>query len=216
MNSNEKNSNIEMIIFDMDGTIWDTVDITYESANEVMKNHNINYEISEEIVTSSMGYSFEECAYRYMPFLEKEEREKLQTEIGIINKEKISKVGGKLYPKLEETLKKLSEKYKLAIVSNCGAGYIESFYETTRLEKYFIDFIAASAMKITKGEAIKEIMRRNNITEAVYVGDTKKDQDASAIAEVEFIYAKYGFGKDIVSNYEINNFNELIDVMEKF
>ena len=39
----------------------------------------------------------------------------------------LSVVGGNVYPDLEETLKRLREKYELAIVSNCDAGYIESF-----------------------------------------------------------------------------------------
>ena len=43
--------------------------------------------------------------------------------------------GGILYPKLEETLQKLSEKYPLFIVSNCQDGYIQSFYSGNHTAK---------------------------------------------------------------------------------
>ena len=42
-----------------------------------------------------------------------------------------------LYPDLEKTLQQLKENYRLFIVSNCQAGYIEVFLETSGLGSYF-------------------------------------------------------------------------------
>ena len=52
-------------------------------------------------------------------------------------------------------------------------------------------------------------MTRNNIKKAIYVGDTVKDQEAANEAGIEFIYAKYGFGKNIHHKYSIEDIKYL-------
>jgi len=209
------NDKLEMIIFDLDGTLWETTDITYESANEIMRKHNINHEITKEVIAKSMGCSSQETAKNYMPNLDENTRMDLFEEMNILNSKKLLNKGGNLYTNLEEVLDRLKKKYKLAIVSNCGANYIESFLETSKLEKYFDDFIAASKLKISKGEAIKKVMERNNIKNAIYVGDTLKDYEATKIANIEFIHAKYGFERELNFKYSIDDIIELPGILER-
>lgn len=206
----------EMIIFDLDGTLWETSETTFESANKVLKEYNIlDKTVSLDIVKNSMGSSFEECAENYMPYLEKDAREKIFAEMLKFNSKRLSEIGGNVYKNLEETLKTLNQKYKLAIVSNCGAGYIESFLVSSKLEKYFCDYMAAAQYKITKSEAIKRVMNQNNIESAIYVGDTVKDYSSSQGAGIDFIQAKYGFGDDLHTEYSINDITELPKLLEK-
>lgn len=204
----------EMIIFDLDGTLWNTEECTYKSVNEVLKKYNIDEEISIEKVRSAMGTTFSETAEIYLPYFEKEKREAILSEMLNYNSLKLTKIGGKLYPNLEKTLKKLNKKYSLAIVSNCAGGYIESFLESSGLGKYFIDFAAAAQLKVTKASAIKKVIEANHINKAVYVGDTIKDMEASAGAGIEFIHAKYGFGKNVNSNYKVYEFEQLPVIIE--
>ena len=37
-------------------------------------------------------------------------------------------------------------------------------------------------------------MQRNHIEKAFYIGDTQGDYNATKIANIPFLYAKYGFG----------------------
>ena len=46
--------------------------------------------------------------------------------------------GGELYKGLDETLKYLSGKYKLFIVSNCQSGYIEVFFKISGMAHFFL------------------------------------------------------------------------------
>ena len=45
-----------------------------------------------------------------------------------------------------------------------------------------------------KGENIKLIIERNAIQKCFYIGDTQGDYNATKIAGIPFLYAKYGFG----------------------
>ena len=58
-------------------------------------------------------------------------------------------------------------------------------------------------------------MDRNHIDKAVYVGDTMGDYEAACYAGVPFIYAKYGFGKDLKVQYYINDISELENILKK-
>lgn len=206
---------IEMIMFDLDGTLWDTEEVSFEVMNEVIRKYDNLKEITKEQVAQTMGCSFAETAEIYMPYLEKEERENYLQEMLDEVAVRLTTVGGNVYEGLEDVLIELSKQYKLSIVSNCAAGYIESFLESSGLGKYFIDFAAAAKMKVTKAEAIKAVLERNNIKNAIYIGDTIKDFEASKTAELQFVQAKYGFGTDLQTEHSIENISELPDVLKE-
>lgn len=204
---------IEMIIFDLDGTLWNTEDVSYESVKEIVEKYDFLQEVTKETIAKTMGCTFSETAEMFMPYLEKRKREEILEEMLDTTSKKLTTVGGTLYEGLENVLVDLKQKYKLAIVSNCGAGYIESFFDSSNLGKYFEDFAAAAKMKVSKAEAIKAVLERNNITKAIYVGDTIKDLEASKCAEMDFIQAKYGFGQDLKTKYSLNKITDLPNVL---
>lgn len=206
---------IEMIMFDLDGTLWDTEEVSFEVMNEVIRKYDNLKEITKEQVAQTMGCSFAETAEIYMPYLEKEERENYLQEMLDEVAVRLTTVGGNVYEGLEDVLIELTKQYKLSIVSNCAAGYIESFLESSGLGKYFIDFAAAAKMKVTKAEAIKAVLERNNIKNAIYIGDTIKDFEASKTAELQFVQAKYGFGADLQTEHSIENISELPKKLEE-
>ena len=61
-----------------------------------------------------------------------------------------------------------------------------------------------------KADNIKLVMERNGLNDAIYVGDTIGDYNASVENKILFVYAKYGFGKIGNSTYKINEFKELL------
>lgn len=66
-----------------------------------------------------------------------------------------------------------------------------------------------------KGETIKLLMKKNNIDEAIYVGDTQGDFEACEMANIPMIFASYGFGKVENPAYTINDIKELPSLMAK-
>lgn len=203
------------ILFDLDGTLWEVIDATYESANEVTKNHNLE-EVTIGTVCKTFGLNKQDSAKSYFPYLEIKEAQEILDEISEVNIKRLSKYGGNIYKNLESTLKILINNYDIFIVSNTGhKAYIEAFLISSGLKKYFKDYIAASEQNLSKADAIKMMIEKYNIDKYVYVGDTIKDMEASKEAGVPFIQAKYGFGEDLKTKYYINSIEELPNVVEK-
>lgn len=202
-----------MILFDLDGTLWDTADATYDIVNNYLKDNGYSFRVEKDVIVNNMGFEFDVCAERYFPKLSKKDALELLTKI-YDYEEVLLKDGlviGKIFPNVYETIKKLAEKYTICIVSNCSSkAYIKSFIDTAGVGDYITDSIAASNYFISKAEAIRKMRDRYQAKKIAYIGDTLKDQVSAVDAGGVFVYAKYGFGEDLVSKYSINDISELI------
>lgn len=204
---------MDSIIFDLDGTLWDATDNVLVVWNQVLSNKKeINKLLDKELLQSTMGLQIKEIGQKLFPYLEEKVQEEIMNECCQVECEFLGNQGGNLYDKLEDTLKALSEKYKLYIVSNCQEGYIEAFYQFHQLDKYFQDYENPGRTGLSKGENIKLIMDRNNLKNPVYVGDTEGDLKGAQFAGIPFVYAKYGFGLASQFDYSIDKFEELLEL----
>jgi phosphoglycolate phosphatase len=204
------------IIFDMDGTLWDSADGVAKSWTEVVnEKHDKDRVITTEDIHNIMGLTMDTIADRLFPELPPEERMKLLDECGNVENDYLRKHGGILYPELEETLAKLKEKYHLYIVSNCQSGYIEAFLEYYDFGKYFEDIECYGNNQLGKGDNIRLVADRNHLDDAVYVGDIMGDYVSSKEAGVRFIHAAYGFGEIEDEVITISEFAELPKVMSE-
>ncbi|MDT8715695.1 HAD family hydrolase [Clostridium sp. 19966] len=202
---------MEAVIFDLDGTLWDATETTFQSWKHVMDSHkNVTTPLTKELLKSYMGLQLDEIARRHMGYIEEAERLKIIEECSDYQNVILEKQGAILYPNLESTLKKLHEKVKLFVVSNCGNGYIEAFIKAHGFEDYFDDFECPGRTGLSKAKNIRVVMERNNIKNAVYLGDTQKDADSAEEAEIPFIYARYGFGEVKNYKYYIDEFQQLL------
>ena len=206
---------MDSIIFDLDGTIWDSTEGVVESWNETIKLYkDVNKVFTAEDINGVMGLIIDEIAERFFPSLEVSRRLEIVGRCCERECEYLEKGGSKLYDGVECTLDKLSKKYKLFIVSNCECGYIETFFKAHGLDKYFTDYESAGRTGLTKGENIKLVMERNKLTSSIYVGDTIGDLKAARFADIPFVYAKYGFGQVEEYDYVIDEFQQLLRVGE--
>ena len=90
--------------------------------------------------------------------------------------------GGVLYPDIRKTMEKLKVNYHLYIVSNCQAGYIEAFLDYYKFHDLIEDIECYGNNDKPKGENIALLYQRNNLEDAVYVGDIQGDYDASTVS----------------------------------
>ncbi|TWT09348.1 HAD family hydrolase [Planomicrobium sp. CPCC 101079] len=201
---------MDSIIFDLDGTLWDSREAIALSWNQVFEGlEEGSFSITKDDLTAMMGLQIDEIGEKLLPQLPADKRKELLNQCSIVENDYLVEHGGTLYPEVEKVLASLAQKYKLFIVSNCQEGYIEAFLEYYGFEKYIKDFENPGRTGLLKGENIKLVMDRNNLTAPIYVGDTKKDQEAAELAGIPFVYAEYGFGEVQSADYTIRNFNEL-------
>lgn len=208
----------DSLIFDLDGTMWDATENIRISWNKAIKKFDKlkEREITTKELQSVMGLPMDEIARRL--FLEYGEEQVTKEQLEVLEEcckvenDYLAEHGGILYPELEETLKELSKNHKLCIVSNGQAGYIEAFFKAHKLSKYFVDYQNWGDNQVPKGDNIKLVIKRNNIKKAAYVGDTLGDANAAKFADIDFIYARYGFGNVEEYDYVIDEFRQLLDL----
>ena len=206
-------NNFDMIIFDIDGTLWDTSEITTEASNIIAHDYDEVEEVSLDLIRSIMGLSLENVAKRMMPYLSLDKAiYYVKLRIDKTN-ELLNEKGGNTYCGVINTIRKLSHNYKLGIVTNNYDDYAKVFLKTTNLEDCFTDYIGTATYGITKAEAISKMIKRNNAKRACYVGDIEKDMEAAIQSNTTFIHAKYGFDPRLHSDLYIDNFTELCDML---
>lgn len=199
------------IIFDLDGTLWDTSKQVLPAWNTVLDKYNRD-NISIEDMSIYMGKTLDIIAGLMLPDLPHKQAMDILYECCAEEQVYLSKHGGTLYPDLEMTLQKLAENYQLFVVSNCQAGYLNAFFTAHGLKKYFTDYECNGNTGLPKSENIKLIVKRNDLEKAVYVGDTELDMEATFAAGIPFIFAQYGFGDVIDAQYTINCISDLIKI----
>ncbi len=204
------NKNIDSIGFDLDGTLWDSLEPVIYSWREAVRDlPDIPRVPTEDEVKGVMGLPPLGIATTLFPYLSKQRAMEVFDIMTKVEIEHVAKVGGILFDGLEETLQYLSGKYKLYIVSNCQKGYIEAFLAFHKLGQYFVDRENAENTGLSKGKNIRLVMERNGLENTVYVGDTIGDQNAAKEAEVPFIFAGYGFGKAEAPETVIHSIRDL-------
>ena len=209
----KKFENVDSIIFDLDGTLWDSRKEVAGAWSEVMSKYNYNRKsITFQEISDLMGKTIDEIEDILYPELTKEKRTAILYQCGENEIGYLSKHGAKLFDNLEDTLDELSKKYKLFIVSNCQPGYIEAFLDYYDLNKYFVDHECPKNAQTVKSDNIKLIVERNDLKNPVYVGDTQGDANATKDAGLEFVFASYGFGNVEEYQYKIEKIEDLLDL----
>ncbi|MDD5934954.1 MAG: HAD family hydrolase [Clostridiales bacterium] len=207
---------MQSIIFDLDGTMWDSTEGAAIVWKEIAaKNPMIKDEVTGAKLKKLYGLPLEEIAVKLFLSVPQEVAIATMEECVVAQCPYLASHGGILLGKIEETLKVLSSQYQLIIVSNCKSGYIEAFLKAHHLESYFVDYACPGDTGLLKADNIRIVMERNHITSAIYVGDTQGDGIAAHEAGLDFIYARYGFGKASDYEYVIGAFDELPELMKK-
>ena len=226
MTSDNKLSGADMygkrgIIFDMDGTVWDSSENVAKSWT--VKVHEAGFTdktITGADIQSVMGKPMDVIADTLFTYTKKgKQRDDLRSACENYENEYLRENGGILYENVLETWTKLKDMgYHIYIVSNCQEGYIESFLSFYNIaygnpEDLVEDIECYGNNFLQKDENIRLMAERNGLTAACYVGDIQSDYDATVKAGFPFIHARYGFGSINAEVPYIDSFEDLIKVV---
>lgn len=204
----------ESLIFDIDGTLWDSRAIIAEGYNEVLTEAGYpELCVNAEDLKKLFGKTMSEIADILLAKVPVEQRYPLM--------ERCIDVGdGKLlddpcdigYPGVVETLEELAKRYRLFIVSNSQAGYPQTTMEKLGINHLIEGHLCFGDTGTDKGTTIRILMEKHGIQSAVYIGDTQGDYEASCNAGLPFVWVTYGFGVPEGYSYKADSFPELTDI----
>lgn len=200
----------DSLVFDLDGTLWDTCDTCARGWNNVVQRHGIQFRpIVGDDVRRVAGKPHEACMRETFVGLSEADLKLLTEETAAEDNRLIEREGGSIYPGVIEGLHALERAYPLFIVSNCQAGYIELFLSYSGLHALFTDFECWGNTGRTKPENLAQLIARNHLTTPWFIGDTPGDLQAARACSVPFIHASYGFADVPESDLRLQTFLDL-------
>jgi phosphoglycolate phosphatase len=207
--------NYESLIFDIDGTLWDSRSLVAEGYNIQLEAEGLQHlAVDAEALKPLFGKVMTEIAdvlFASIPVperyalldrcMERENRHLFESPCDTIG-----------YPRVKETLEQLAKKHRLFIVSNSQCGYPELCIDKLGLGDYIQGHLCFGDTGTSKGQTIRTLIQRHNIGSCVYVGDTQGDYEATLEAGVPFIWAAYGFGSPSGYDKKIEKIEDLLSL----
>ncbi len=185
----------DAIVFDIDGTLWDARESITAGWNLAIEElTGVPGTLESETFGQLFGRPLDDLIDFAFPDVPPERKAVLGDYCLRRENDMLLERPGTLYPGVEETLEKLTARYPLFIVSNCGKGYIEAMLQGTGLRPYFCDWLCYADTGAPKDVTLGVLKKQCRLKNPVYVGDIQADADACAKAGVDIIYAAYGFG----------------------
>ena len=208
---------LKNIIFDIDGTLWDSRQQVAEGYNEQLMAEGLEHLcVTAEELKTLFGKTMTEIADILFDEMPEGERYGLMERcMSRENGHILQSDTIKGYDGVKETLENLAGEYGLYIVSNSQQGYPEVCMEKIGLTHLIRGHLCFGDTGTEKGRTILELMRRHEITDAVYVGDTQGDYEATLVAGIPFIWAAYGFGNPTGYAARIDKICQLPQVLKE-
>ena len=207
---------LESLIFDIDGTLWDSRALVAEGYNIQLCAEGYEHLcVTAEDLKPLFGKVMTEIADAILEEVPAAERYALmercmETENRYLS-ENECRIG---YAGVKETLEELVKSYRLFIVSNAQCGYPELCMEKLGIGHLIEGHLCFGDTGTEKGQTILELMRRHNIQSAAYIGDTQGDFEATVVADIPFIWAAYGFGSPAGAAGRINDIRQLPETIK--
>ena len=204
--------NYESLIFDIDGTLWDSRQLVAEGYNLQLEKEGLQHLfVTAEDLRPLFGKVMTEIADNILASIDPSERYELMERCMKTENDYLfaneCRIG---YPKVKETLEALSKKYRLFIVSNSQCGYPELCIEKLGLTDYIEGHMCFGDTGTSKGKTIRTLIDKHNIGSCIYIGDTQGDLEACQEANVPFIFCAYGLGKAESWDAKIDSIEELL------
>ena len=205
------------LIFDVDGTLWDSTDLVAISWQEAVDQLGYSKaKLSGPRLKQEFGKPMDVIARNLFADLNDPWKMQELLDLCCRKEEAFLRTCKKdvTYPGMKDCLTALSKDYKLFIVSNCQSGYIEVFMEACQVEDLICDIDCFGNTGVSKDRTIGILMERNKLDpkECVYIGDTRGDQLAAKGAGIDFIHASYGFDPDLVAEQKIKELKDLLEM----
>ena len=204
----------ESLIFDIDGTLWDSRALVAEGYNIQLRREGLDRLcVDAETLRPLFGKVMTEIADVLFPDFPLPERYELMDRCMKTENDYLfaneCRIG---YPGVKETLAELAKRHRIFIVSNSQCGYPELCIEKLGLGDYVLGHMCFGDTGTSKGKTIRTLMARHGIENAVYIGDTQGDLEACREAGIPFIFCAYGLGQADSWDARIEKISDLLEL----
>ncbi len=196
----------DSIIFDMDGTLWDPIDVYVAAWNEGLKRSGVDKQMSPDDIKPLMGMEGRKVLDLTLPEFDEQKQQEIYAEINVQRRTMIEKGLGQLFDKMPDGLAQLSQKYKLFIVSNCPKGILDVFMNRAGINSYITDIMEYGMNNQPKHHNIKILRDRHDLKAPIYVGDTDGDRKQSELAGLPFVFLTCGYGNTDIFDMSFDSF----------
>ena len=214
------NLKIKAVIFDVDGTLVDSLDFIVDTFVEAAK--EAGFQIKSEDVKKLVGIPGREIIKRVLKISDPQKIEEIRRRWNKIQRETYAK-RVKPYPGVREILEYLKKRgFKLAVATSLLSKKAKEVLQIFNIEKYFDTCVAADNVKRAKPspdvflEAAKRL--KVNPEECIIVGDTEYDVMAAKKAKMKialFDPKKQGLKSvKIKPDYIIHSYQELKKILQ--
>lgn len=211
------NRKFDLILFDLDGTVFDTAKTLLDSITGTVKLAGLR-DLTEEELSTFIGPPVVTSLKGYYPELSDEEIDELTTKYRdyYINREMLK---AELFPGMLEVLQTLKANgYKVALATYKLMKCVIPLFEKKDVAKYFDTLRGSTAETgMSKTEIMKWAIDDCKITDydrICMIGDTEHDLRGAINLNVPFIGVKYGSGFKGLTDEE-KNYSKIVAYVDR-
>ena len=202
--------NIDSLIFDMDGTLWDATMSYAEVWNAACARFGKKTSITGGDLTHLMGMSIPHILDCLLGDDVPVSSDVFLETLSALEAEMMPTLGGILFPGVKQGLETLAGHYRLFMLSNCSAMGLVNFTVFTGTRHLFEGLLSQGERPVSKSENLRYMIDRYKLRNPIYVGDTQADCEQAHSAGVPFAFAAYGFGNCSNPDVQVCSFMELV------
>jgi HAD superfamily hydrolase (TIGR01509 family) len=201
--------NVKLVIFDVDGVIFDIIDAIRETVKEGLEKYQIKANLQDAMPEIARVMEMAQTIPIPQMILNAKELldikifegftvvKRLRIAVSIYSAYRAKKENCQLFTGIDDIIKGLSaKKYKLAILSNSKKSYVLDALQKKDLAKYFNNILGFNEVTKTKPdpEGLLKILQLENVKpeEALFLGDMMTDIQAGRGAKIRTIAVASG------------------------
>ena len=198
---------IELVVFDLDGTVVDSAINSLNIVNRMLQRRSIDDEVRIEQIRGLLSYGAAAIAGNW---IKTEEADRLAEEFRTLYKEEAT-LESQVYPGAKDFLAALRRRnIKCAICSNKPIGLCLKVLEDTGLQECFQIVLGGDSLKEKKPSAapLIEVARiaRTCIERSLFLGDSQVDWMAANSAGMAYLHHKNGYER-LDKNKQVRGFD---------
>ena len=200
---------IDSIIFDMDGTLWNATSSYAKIWNVTCDEFGIEARFKGEDLVQFMGMSIESIMEHLLGENITVDKAAFLMCLGKHENAMMPSLGGVLFPGVKECLESLHNHYRLFMLSNCSARGLINFVNYTGMAHVFDGLLTQGERPVEKSDNLRFMASKYSLKSPTYVGDTQSDCDQCHAASMPFIHAAWGFGHCNNAEWQFANIQEM-------